>query len=76
MGSDEGLKMIGMFENGVIWNNDKAKWSIHRTAFQNALNNETLRRTAAIARKKTYDSILKVREKILKRMHCFKASIC
>jgi len=42
LGYDTGLKHIGMFENGIIWNNNTKIWKKLRLFFQNALNAKTL----------------------------------
>lgn len=42
LGYDEGLRHIGMHNNGIIWNNKTALWKTLRLFFQNALNAKTL----------------------------------
>jgi nicotinamide riboside kinase len=36
-GQDEGLKAMGMFERGLIWNNNDTIWKLHRGIFQKAV---------------------------------------
>lgn len=42
LGYDIGLDHIGMFNNGIIWNNNTNLWKSLRTFFQSALNAKTL----------------------------------
>lgn len=33
LGEDSGLKALGMFRRGIIWNNDVERWAIQRKIF-------------------------------------------
>eukprot|EP01061_Rhynchopus_euleeides_P030382 TRINITY_DN504_c0_g3_i1.p1 TRINITY_DN504_c0_g3~~TRINITY_DN504_c0_g3_i1.p1 ORF type:complete len:446 (+),score=117.94 TRINITY_DN504_c0_g3_i1:63-1340(+) len=49
-GTDEGLKRLGMYECGVIWNNDRQTWnSARKHGFLAHLGNESLKKGADVA---------------------------
>lgn len=41
--SGEGLRRLGMYERGLIWNNNLSVWNTIRDCFQKALNNAALK---------------------------------
>jgi len=49
MGHSEGLSKIGMYNNGVIWNNDKVKWKMSREAFEKNFSHKFLEQAGDIA---------------------------
>lgn len=46
---DYGLVQLGMFNNGIIWNNDTKRWEYLRKFFQKALTHKDLKNAANIA---------------------------
>ncbi|XP_033105837.1 aromatase-like isoform X2 [Anneissia japonica] len=59
-GNDTGLSHIGMFENGIIWNNDVTAWKTQRGYFQKSLNADVLNRASAITVEATNRQILRI----------------
>ena len=57
MGSEQGLKQIGMLNSGVIWNNDKHKWKLSRKAFENNFTSKYLDEAAHISCQKMKQQI-------------------
>lgn len=41
--ADAGLKELGMYRRGIIWNNDLGAWHLGRRAFQRALNSDGMK---------------------------------
>lgn len=37
LGTEWGLKEVGMFRQGIIWNNDATRWQTQRKLFQNGV---------------------------------------
>ncbi|CAF0794570.1 unnamed protein product, partial [Brachionus calyciflorus] len=60
MGNNEGLQNIGMFNKGIIWNNDKKKWKTGRMAFDSNFTSEFLKKTEYISQEKILNEILKL----------------
>lgn len=42
LGSDWGLTKVGMYHQGIIWNNDRELWAELRTMFNRGMNSLVL----------------------------------
>jgi hypothetical protein len=61
MGNDDGLKAIGMFKKGIVWNNDIKRWVIQKRAFQNGLTSEVRQKASVVAKESTQQEILLIK---------------
>ncbi|CAG8800088.1 23689_t:CDS:1, partial [Racocetra persica] len=66
MGNDDGLKEIGMYQNGIIWNNDVSKWTLQKHIFQAGLDSNARHRASIIAVEKTQQEINRIKISALK----------
>ncbi|CAI2166738.1 1022_t:CDS:1 [Funneliformis geosporum] len=48
-GNDDGLKAIGMYQKGIIWNNDVPKWTLQRRIFQSGLSSNVRKKAFDVA---------------------------
>jgi len=47
---DYGLKILGMYKKGLIWNNDHRCWKKNRAAFQKGLSSTNMKNVVAFAK--------------------------
>ncbi|CAG8586746.1 4784_t:CDS:1, partial [Racocetra fulgida] len=66
MGNDDGLKEIGMYQSGIIWNNDVSKWTLQKRIFQAGLDSNARQRASIIAIEKTQQEINRIKISALK----------
>ncbi|CAG8513939.1 18119_t:CDS:1 [Dentiscutata erythropus] len=66
MGNDHGLKEIGMYKNGIIWNNDVSKWTHQKHIFQAGLASNARQRAFNVAVEKTRQEINRIKTSALK----------
>ncbi|CAG8536704.1 5563_t:CDS:1 [Gigaspora margarita] len=66
MGNDHGLKEIGMFQHGIIWNNDITKWTLQKRIFQVGLASNAREKAFKIAVEKTRQEINRIKTSALK----------
>lgn len=61
MASDQGLYKLGMFKNGIIWNNDKLSWKKNRKAFENNFSHKHLKDAVDITREAINNEIKRIK---------------
>jgi hypothetical protein len=69
MGHSEGLSKIGMYNNGVIWNNDKVKWKMSREAFEKNFSHKFLEQAADIAALKMKQEMTRLKMSDRAKLH-------
>ncbi|CAG8483886.1 5459_t:CDS:1 [Diversispora eburnea] len=66
MGNKDGLKAIGMYKKGIIWNNDVSKWNLQRHIFQSGLSSDVRRKASIVARNITRQEIHRIKTSVRK----------